>query len=168
MYIKQKITASFFLLIVAIPAIFSVIYLLKVASLHNSIEERMESEKLQTITLSAEKVYWIIKDKELLIEGELFDVKSYTLSEDSISLTGFFDAEETDVQEKFNNFTAQNSTSPLNEFELELDFLFLPFYTNPAEDSNNEYWFQLSSHYHSFSERIPVSSASILIQPPRC
>lgn len=56
--------------------------------------ERMEQEQLVTLTMPAIAVRWEKKDKELRIEGRLFDVKHYRLLKGQLTATGYFDEKE--------------------------------------------------------------------------
>lgn len=57
--------------------------------------ERMEKELACTITLQPDELKWITPGKELLVAGELFDVKSRRDNPDgSVTLTGLFDEKE--------------------------------------------------------------------------
>ena len=91
MYLTKKIiTASFLLLLLAIPVLFSVTILLHQKILHYQREERMSKEMLLTITVSSHDIFWVKKGKEILFDGKLFDVKSY-LFPGPFGLTGFYD-----------------------------------------------------------------------------
>ena len=71
------------------PLLFSVYTIIE----KKMIEHRME-EKLQTITLDASAVIWLKKNKELLINGKPFDVKSISRNGDHIIVTWLYDLEE--------------------------------------------------------------------------
>lgn len=57
--------------------------------------ERMEKETLVTITLPLSNVRWEKKEKEILLNGKLFDIKSFSITDNRLTATGFFDHEET-------------------------------------------------------------------------
>ena len=61
------------------------------------IEEQLENDNLQTIETDAHKITWVEKNKEALIEGKLFDVKSLRQSGKKILLTGVFDTVEDEI-----------------------------------------------------------------------
>jgi hypothetical protein len=62
--------------------------------LQHTVKERMESHSLQTITIPVSEFSWYKEGKEIKVGDDLFDVKSYVLSDDEIILTGIFDKEE--------------------------------------------------------------------------
>lgn len=97
------IAPVFFLFFLLLP--FAGILLLQVAQwcLKNSSAERMEGQGLTTVTLSAATVQWEKKEKELWVEGKLFDVKSYVLKDGVLTATGFFDEEESALAELLSN-----------------------------------------------------------------
>ena len=64
-----------------------------------AMEEKLEQSSLQTIIVSTNELVWLEKDREVLINGKLFDVKSTSIINDSTRLTGLFDIEENEILE---------------------------------------------------------------------
>ncbi|HEX2682290.1 MAG TPA: hypothetical protein VHL77_00055, partial [Ferruginibacter sp.] len=76
----KNITALGLLLLVALPLILSVGIFVKQKIVQFQRTERFKTEHLQTISLAAEKIFWVKRGKEILLHGKLFDVKSYRIS----------------------------------------------------------------------------------------
>lgn len=57
--------------------------------------ERLENEQLHKIVLMPEDVHWYEKGSELIIGGELFDVKEFKEENGKFVCWGIFDTEET-------------------------------------------------------------------------
>ncbi|HMI77820.1 MAG TPA: hypothetical protein VK484_03460, partial [Ferruginibacter sp.] len=74
---RKHITALGLLLLLAAPLYYSVSTLVKQKVLHHQRNKKFEKEVLQTITVSAENIFWVKPEKEILFQGKLFDVKSY-------------------------------------------------------------------------------------------
>ena len=53
--------------------------------------EKMEKENIQSISLPADKINWYKKNRELIIDGKMFDVKSIEKQGDEYVITGLFD-----------------------------------------------------------------------------
>ena len=53
--------------------------------------------RLQTLTLPVTSLVWYEEDRELLIEGRMFDVKSIDVKDGMAQVTGFFDDLETEL-----------------------------------------------------------------------
>lgn len=64
------------------------------------MEERLESENLQTITLAIESVEWYEQGREIMVEGKLFDVKSYSREGAVVVFTGLYDDKESDIRKQ--------------------------------------------------------------------
>jgi len=162
---SKKITASGLLLLVAIPIFFSLGILVKQKILHLQREKKFEKETLQTVVVSAAEIYWVKQDKEILLDGKLFDVKSYSTTGNKISLLGFFDDKEDKLVQQIVEREKQKSESgnPLNAAK----FLFFPVYITQNEISFEGSWKLLSRQFCAFNEMIPVSPGYPVIHPPQ-
>ena len=58
------------------------------------MEEALKKEHLQTITVAANEVRWIENGKEILVQGQLFDVKEVRREAGRLVLRGLFDETE--------------------------------------------------------------------------
>ncbi|MBX9784689.1 MAG: hypothetical protein K2X48_15480 [Chitinophagaceae bacterium] len=94
MKLLKQITAFFLLALVLVPLLSSVILQLQQLYVQHQMEEALEQQHLVSIKINAASVHWVRKNKECLINGELFDVKSIEISGNDISLTGLFDVKE--------------------------------------------------------------------------
>lgn len=166
MYLNpKKITAWGLLLIIAIPLFSSVSLLVKQKILHLQREKKFEKETLQTVVVSAADIYWVKPGKEILLDGKLFDVKSYTTKSNKIFLLGFFDDKEDKLVQQIVEREKQKreSDSPLNAVK----FLFFPVYIAQNEISFEGSWKLLSQQFCSFNEMIPASPGYPVIHPPQ-
>jgi hypothetical protein len=81
------------------------------------IKERMEAslerDALQTIALPAAEAIWYEGDKELLINGKLFDVKAYTTANGVLTAKGIFDEQETEVINLLNSTWSETQQTHL-------------------------------------------------------
>ena len=163
----KKISAFGLLLLVAIPLIFSLTVLVKQKVLHYQRNKKFDKEILQTITVSRENIYWVKPGKEILFDGKLFDVKSFTTDGNSISLLGFFDHKEDKLVQQIVKLAKQKnqSGSPLSNTGIK--FLFFPVYINQSEITQTRSWKFISQQYYSFDEMIPVAPGHSLAHPPR-
>ena len=87
------------------------------AMIKHEMEEKLERQEMQVIRLSAKEVRWYKADKEIIIHGELFDVKSMEIIGDSVEFSGLFDDEETAIKLKTEAF-AQQQHSPKEQKRL--------------------------------------------------
>lgn len=105
----HKISASVLLLASIIPFALVFFFHIKQQAVRYEMKERLEEQILHTITLSEADVHWVKKKKEILVNGKMFDVKSYYIENDQYKFTGLYDDEETELAEQLeNNFNKNN------------------------------------------------------------
>ena len=165
-HFKKIITAFVLLLLLAIPLFFSLLVLVKQQIAQSQRNEKFSKEILQTITVSTSAIYWVKPEKEILFNGKLFDVKSYSKIGSSISLTGFFDHKEDKLVQQIVKLALQKneSGSPLGQPAIK--FLFFPAYAIHHEIISELNWKYISQPYHQFDEMIPVAPCRLPTHPP--
>ena len=95
----KAISASILLIVLLCPLLMFVSIQLRQVCIREAMMERLERESQHTVKL--EKLIWYKKDKELLIEGRLFDVKSIQKCDDGKYLVkGLYDEEETELKKQ--------------------------------------------------------------------
>jgi hypothetical protein len=97
----KKITALLFTLLGFAPLLFIVITHIKQQEIRHNMNQQLESKMLHTITLSKNDLHWLKDGKELLVNGRMFDVKSFkAVGAGEISFTGLYDDDETALVNK--------------------------------------------------------------------
>lgn len=155
------------LFLLAMPLLYSVLVTVKQKFIQSHREERYSKELLQTLSIADEKLVWVKKDKEVIIDGQLFDVKSYTSENGNILLTGFFDHKENNLVQQLINLSRHNSASENLLSCLAITILFTPVVTIEIEKSYEGYWKYISQHYFPYDEMIPQAPVFPFIQPPK-
>jgi hypothetical protein len=95
MKMNTKHISIFLLALASIPLLASFLISIHSLWIKHEMVERMENETLHKIVLQKENVHWVEKGSELLIHGELFDVKHYSIENNLLIGWGIFDKEET-------------------------------------------------------------------------
>lgn len=163
----KNITALGLLLLLAIPLIFSITLVIKQKVLQYQRGERFETEELQTIKISPEKLYWIKAEKEILVDGKMFDVKSYHKDGDKIILTGFFDHKEEKIVSHIKALLHQKD-KPIDPFgSAMVKFLMLPLYHETPAFSFHDSWQIIASQFLNYTELIHSISYDAVSPPPR-
>ena len=85
-----------------LPLSFCILSKIKQSQLKDQARERLEKYFLKKVTLTINQFTWTEPGKEISIDGNLFDVKYFSLKEDKFVFTGLFDKEETSLK-KFDN-----------------------------------------------------------------
>jgi hypothetical protein len=155
------------LLIAAAPVFFFAAFLVKQRLVQNEMEESLEHTSLQTIIVDQADFQWIKKDKEIIVDGRLFDVKSYIISGGQIEFTGLFDEDEDKLKKRLNNFIEQkdNGDTPLND--LAEEFFSLPINSTNAAFAIAANWHYITIKYRKFSENLPDSPYLSYSLPPK-
>jgi hypothetical protein len=167
MFNRKKILAFSMLLMVAVPLFFFIGFVVKERMIKNEMRENLESLSLKTITINEADVQWL-DDKEVVINGNLFDVKSYTVADGKITLTGLFDTDEVKLHNQLQNFVQQkdDSNTPLNQ--LVFKFFFTPLYINSSAASYENTIQILSHQYLPFIENsLPENYLYKSAPPPK-
>ena len=121
------------LLVASIPFAFIVTLQAKQQFIRYEIMERLEQQSLHTIILSKNDVHWIKNKKEILVDGKMFDVKSFIVENGHYKFTGLFDEEETAIAEMIE--TGFKNDSESNKLFLSNLFSWLQtVYPNNSED----------------------------------
>jgi len=164
--LTKKIIAFVFLLVVSVPVCLSVKFILEQALIEEEADEKMHTAVLQKVSIAKADIVWIKPGKEILLDGKLFDIKFTVSGNDTVTFTGFFDTEETEVVEKFKKYTETNGReNPLSKMAFK--FLFCPMYFSQLEIAYGSNWQQVKNQYYSFDEMLPPAPGYPFIHPPQ-
>ncbi len=99
----------------ALPLFFSAFFIGGRVLIRHIMLERLEKENVQTLYIPAAELKWFKKDRELLVNGKMFDVKSVNLNlnENVYAVTGIFDEMETTLNTRLEK-SAENKNFPGN------------------------------------------------------
>lgn len=110
-YRKHHIIASLLLILISSPILLFVYFSTEQQFIRIQMKEALEHRQLQTITIVTNTVKWFKKDKEIIIGGRLFDIKSHE-EKDGISIfTGLFDEKETAIKKKMEKLRHEQNDS---------------------------------------------------------
>ncbi len=122
----------------------------------------MNGHELVTVSLPAEAVVWHKAEKELTIQGKLFDVKQYRVANGTLTATGYFDEEETSVIYLLSRLARPEKSGALLQFVLALHgFILLPlfFWLGPEN--------RRLVHHTAFSFFLPTPPGLMAEKPPQ-
>lgn len=163
----KNIIALGFILMLAAPLSVSIISILQQNILHKKIVARFNTEIIQTITIAKADLYWAKKNKEVIIDGKYFDVKSFTTKGDKIVLTGFYDHHEDKLVKRMTKLMQQKngSESPINQ--LAVKYFFFPVFMQQTDVDFNQHWKTTNVKFYSYSDNIPEIRLSTISPPPK-
>jgi len=161
----KKILAFSMLFLVVAPLLVFIGFLVKREIIYHEMMEKLESASLHTITVRVADVNWKKKNKEVVIDGKLFDVKYAEIIDNKIKLTGLFDEEENKLEKDFANTFNSNKNQQAPFSQLKLKFIF-NFYFNEDHSSSSVSVFQSKKTYPTFNEVVVTNSSAVVSPPP--
>lgn len=165
--VKKQLTAFGLLLMVALPLFFTLGIFIQQQLVQQQREERFKTELLEVVAVKVENVNWIKLGKEVLVDGKLFDVKSFKIKGSNIFFTGFFDSKEEKLVTHIREMQRQKTESgnPLNQIAIKC--LFLPNYKESAVILIQNNWQFITKQFPVYSESTTVMSYPAVAPPPK-
>jgi len=165
MGIKKNI-CLFLILLLTLPMLVAVYIEIKIKIVQHEMLEKMEQSHLQVITVDSNLVRWKIKNKEIIIGDQLFDVKYAVYEGNKVNFYGLFDREESRLENIIEKNMSGNESSKeikrITRFLLQLQFL---------KNHSNQFCIILNTKPHKFIskniEMIPNQYLKIITPPPK-
>jgi hypothetical protein len=163
---QKKITSIFFILLGFVPMLFVLVFVIRQQSIRERMKERLEEEMLHTVTIPLSELHWTEKNKEILVHGRMFDVKSLHYAGDKVILRGLYDDEETALNKSFSEGWKKKA-SYQRQLLAHLFQCLRGFYCNSTTETLSEH--DHLKHLTAFSFPSLMSQFKlILTPPPRC
>lgn len=117
----KTISLTILLFAAFLPLFLSAIFLggriaIRIAMLHN-----LEKDQVTTIRIPEKEFQWFEENREILVDGKMFDVKSIQLTDGMYEVTGLFDDMETELNamlEDLHNDAKNNQANSFNIFQV--------------------------------------------------
>lgn len=92
------------------PVLFAIGFQLRQAVLKERMKQRLEAGCMVSLILPADDLHWMEEGKELVINGELFDIKTiaYNRSLGTVYITGLYDKDEKVLYEELARITQED------------------------------------------------------------
>ena len=94
---RRHIIPLFFLLLTLAPTLFMGGLQLFQAVIRQRMEASLQRETLVTVSLPASEVDWYEEGREIMVEGRMFDIKTYEIKDGLFTAQGIYDDDETEV-----------------------------------------------------------------------
>ena len=120
----------------ALPILVFIGRKLQITIVRHEMEERLERDQLITIEVPTGSVYWYKPGKEIIVDGRMFDVKSWKAKGDSILFTGLFDDEELAIKTILENFSKAHTQSTSQHAQKYFGFVWLHQQRQPADHAS--------------------------------
>ncbi len=165
MFSNKKILALTAIIIIVAPVFLNFALFIKEKSVQHSMKEKLENASLQCIIAKEGNYRWVKFNKEIEIDGRLFDVKHFSKKDGQTYFTGLYDYQEDLVKKKMRDLVNKDNKNNLPQQQL-LKFLF-----NPAININDQFVFDRSvlftkNEYGIFEEEIVFRPFQCFTPPP--
>jgi hypothetical protein len=101
---KRHIIAIFLCCLVMLPLLFSGGLQIFQLYLKQRASYRMEHGQMQNLVIPIEKVQWMEEGREIMVDGKMFDLASYSVEDGFLKARGVFDERETTVVNLLHHF----------------------------------------------------------------
>jgi hypothetical protein len=158
----KKIWTFVLLLLVAAPIFFYAGFSIKQKIIQHQMHELLEGSYLQTISVDSSKVIWLNAHSEALVDGRMFDVKSYNIKNGITTLTGLYDAAEHKLNNDFLSLLKSKKKESAPIEQLLLKFIFTagllkhPFEISFVEINNLPIYFDYNEN--SVAQYLPINN----------
>lgn len=162
----SKIAAFIFLLVVSAPVLLSLHFILQEMLIQQEVEKKMKAGNFQSVRITKAKINWLTTGKEIVLDGRLFDVKYFETDEnDIVTLTGFFDSEETELLSDLKEYT-EHSGSDCTDGDVAFTFHFSPFFYTHSKITLEAPWLYTSTFHQTYVSRLPLAPDQPITHPP--
>jgi hypothetical protein len=162
----QKLLGGLLLFVTVIPALILSSFWIKQYVIQYQMEKRLETTMLHTIILNKAAVKWIRQEKEVEINGRLFDVKKISTTDNIITITGLFDEEEQLLENKASGLlkSKSNDNFPFSQLLIK----FVSVLAEPHSDifKIDTACYTINKVYPFYKEKENFQTKGVIIQPP--
>jgi hypothetical protein len=166
MRLPKTIAGISIILIVLLPCLYCLYFQVKHHLIREEMREKLERDNLQTVIIPVNEFRWYEEDREIIVDGTMFDVKTIARRGDNYIITGLFDEAETELHIAMGRLQQKEGEGPDPEtISLVLSVTFMP-----PSCSNVFEWMEdddLSSKKAVTDEQLYNTAISILTPPPR-
>jgi hypothetical protein len=165
--ILKNIAIAMALLALLLPLLYVVDFAVEKTLHRLEVRRQVRQASMQTLVLDAAQIRWVEKGREILVQGEYFDVEEIRYENGKAFITGFFDHRETNMHRAFS--AKQNATKNPAGSAPHMARWLLQLWGLPA---NNVFVSILTAPCHIPAQpgnaRLPVQPACPPEQPPQC
>ena len=165
--VSKTISAIGMLILLSLPGFLIVHYQLMQLHTQHQMEEKLEKEHIQIVHIPVSEIQWHKKDKEIIINGKLFDVKSVILVNGVAECKGLFDEQETSIKKMITQLQRQQEEdNPLN-ISADKFFSLVLFSEDSLPYSFPGFFFSQSVHYICADDLLIFTNLSTPTPPPK-
>ena len=166
MRLRKTIAGIPIILLVLLPCLYCAYFQVKHHLIREEMREKLEQENLQTIVVPVNEFRWYEENREIIVDGTMFDVKTITRRNDNYIITGLFDKAETELHIAMGKLQQRKGSGPDPQL---ISLILSQTFTPPISDGTLTPTFaaDLTQHTITSDEKLYSTPLSILTPPPR-
>ncbi len=155
------------IMIIGAPLLFYAGYFIKQQQIQSQMSAKLKQSRLSTITIKQDDIKWVKANKEILVNGRLFDINSIVKKADYFLITGLFDNDEDLLQREITDLHNQshNGDSPLNQLLLKY-FSFVAFF-HESDFSFVKVTLSIRCFYSTYAGNVIQQLLPVISPPPK-
>ncbi len=151
------------IMIIGAPLLFYAGYFIKQQQIQSQMSAKLKRSRLSTITTKQDDIKWVKANKEILVNGRLFDVNSIVKKADCYEITGLFDVDEDLLQKEITDLhnRKNNGDSPISQLMikyLSFDAYFHEYYFSFVTNTIGIQCFYSTYSGNVIQQLLPVDS----------
>jgi hypothetical protein len=167
---KRSVMAIAMLVVISMPLCIFIFWKMQQLVVKHEMREKLGHAQLQTIEIAASDVHWHEENREILVDGKLFDVASQTPipGTNKIRFVGLFDEEETELEYKTGRLVRDKEKNEEETQKLLVQAVWL--FNSPLQNSDllDAMFVDVSKKYSSLiADRVPLVDIAIPAPPPK-
>lgn len=152
------------LMVSMLPVLLVLFFMYKREVIRHRMKEELEKQSLHTVTIKKSDVIWIKPEKEILVHGRMFDIKTSETKNGHTTFKGLFDEEETALKQLLDENWGKKSTDNTNVIT-RLFQLLKGFFNE--KDMEYVCFVNTNSYYEYPNSELPSSYITIPTPPPQ-
>jgi hypothetical protein len=165
---NRSLMAIAMLVVICMPLSLFLYWKVQQLILRHEMKEKLEQSNLVTIEIPAASVQWYEDDEEIVVQGRLFDIKSYYArpGRDVMIFTGLFDDEETELKKKV-DIMLENQQQEAEEADLFITCFLFSFYSGYHSPDAGKVVDHMKSIRPANDGKMPQVYLSLICPPPK-
>lgn len=127
----NKIQVGFLLLLSALPVLIVIAFIVRQQYIWVIVENELEKKQLVSLTILAKDFKWHKQNKEISVNGHLFDVKSTEkIQPGVVKVTGLYDWQEELLYKELDNFMNDEENKSTKQQQAFIKWITAPYDSN--------------------------------------
>jgi hypothetical protein len=160
--VLKKIYTLFLLLLCCLPFFFYALFNIQQIRIQHLMKERLENQSLRQLVIAEQDIQWVNEGREILVDGKMFDIKTFHLEKGVYHISGLYDEEETSLVKQLEKQQQSNTTSGN---KILVQFIQL-FQSNLSQDFNSGCLLPTLSNNHAAEKDWSLASGSVAVLTP--